>query len=198
MIVGLSGTHGTGKSTMLNYALGQGYLVDQTQLSRSAQRQLGWDSLSRAQESVDNMWALQSAILDAMYDRDQKALGIRNDVVLVDRTPADIWAYTAMWCKRLGIEYSGPNADPRVVMYKQHCRDLAQRYSMFVVVPPVDAIPFVAEPNRADLESRKFVEDEINNFIIDGGLPYQMINTVERAHRASELESILLIAKFRS
>ena len=92
-IVGLCGTHGTGKSTIINGIRDLGYKVNQAQLSRSAQKALGWDTLSRAQESKANMWALQYAILNAMFDRDQEALST-GEIVLVERTPADVWAYT--------------------------------------------------------------------------------------------------------
>ena len=42
-IVGLSGTHGTGKSTIINGVAELGYKVNQAQLARAAQKALGWD-----------------------------------------------------------------------------------------------------------------------------------------------------------
>ena len=45
-IVGLSGTHGTGKSTIINGVAELGYKVNQAQLARAAQKALGWETLS--------------------------------------------------------------------------------------------------------------------------------------------------------
>lgn len=189
MIVGLSGTHGTGKSTIMNGVKDMGYPVNQAQLARSAQKALGWEKLSIAQESIENMWALQDAVLDAMYDRD-KAILDSCVVTMVERTPADVWAYTKMWCERLGIEYLN---DYKAQQYKRHCRELASRYLKILVVPMTDKIPFVAEPNRADLQSRETVADDITKFLLGGGLPMSMILGVSKSDRISEAYSHMTI-----
>jgi hypothetical protein len=192
-IVGLCGTHGTGKSTIINGVRDLGYKVNQAQLSRSAQKALGWDTLSRAQESKANMWALQYAILDAMFDRDQEALSTA-EIVLVERTPADVWAYTEMWCRRLLIDHV---TDRQAVMYKKACRDLATNYCQFLFVPISDAVKFVAEPNRADSESRSFVNIAIREFIESGGLPLTEIRSTSPVTRIAEAQTTISIERMK-
>jgi hypothetical protein len=187
MIVGISGTHGTGKSTILQGVKAAGYSVDETQLARSAQKALGWDKLSIAQESTENMWALQDAILSAIDVRD-KAAKEANNVVVVERTPADLWAYTSMWCTRLGIN---PYTDWRAQNYKFKCRDIARKYSMILVVPAIPEVPFVEDPNRADLVSRDYVAGEISDFIHIGCLPSKIFWTSSKESRIAEAVQIL-------
>jgi predicted ATPase len=188
MIIGLCGTHGTGKTTVLQAAKEAGFKVDETQLSRAAQAALGWDRLSRAQESVENMWALQDAILEAMYDRDEN-IRKSGELTVVERTPADVWAYTAMWCQRLMLDVR----DQRVAFYKAQCRNMSNSYTRFVLVPPVEAIPFVEEPNRADIESRNFVAHEINAFLWDGLLPTHFMQAISREARKAEIVMLCTI-----
>lgn len=193
MIIGLSGTHGTGKSTIINGIKDKGYCVDQSQLSRGAQKALGWEKLSIAQESIENMWALQDAILDAMYDRD-KAIIDGGFVTMVERTPADVWAYTKMWCERLDIEYIN---DYKAQQYKRRCRELASRYLKILVVPMTDKVPFVAESNRADLQSRETVANDITEFLLSGGLPMSMILGITKSDRILEAYSHMTIEIIR-
>lgn len=160
-VVGLSGTHGTGKSTILQGVKALGYPVMEAQLSRAAQKALGWDTLKRAQESVDNMWALQDAVLTALDARDTE-IEQSGMITLTERSPADLWAYTQMWCARLNID---PQVDSRVQEYQERCFQLSRRYAGLMIVPMTDAIPFVEEPNRADLESRVPVAKYVYNFV---------------------------------
>lgn len=192
-LVGLSGTHGTGKSTIINGVAELGYKVNDAQLARAAQKALGWESLSVAQASKENMWALQNAVMEAMFDRDQASLE-RGDVVLVERTPADIWAYTEMWCGRLLIN---PVTDPTAILYKNKCREMARSYSHFLVVPMTPAVPFVAEANRADLASRNFVDQVIKEFLESGDLSRTVIKTTGKEARIAETAAVLSLQKIK-
>ena len=181
-LIGLCGTHGTGKSTILQGVKAAGYAVNEAQLSRTAQKNLGWDTLGRAQESDKNMWALQDAIIDALEARDQ-AVQDSGVFTLVERTPADLWAYTAMWCQRLGIDTA---TDQRAIDYRARCDRLALNYLRFMVVVPDASIPFQEDPHRADLASRRFVEREIDSFLFRGAYPTYIIKTTAREHRIAE------------
>ncbi len=188
-VIGLTGTHGTGKSTLLKEAKGHNFAVSEEQLSRAAQKALGWDSLSRAQESESNMWDLQDAIMAAMYDRDC-FIEEAQVLTVVDRTPADIWAYTALWCNRLGIN---TRKNERAIKYKNMCRELAKRYNKFVYVPIIEEIPFVAEANRADLESRIFIDNEIKAFLWDGQLSTYIMHEHGLFERSCEMQALLTV-----
>lgn len=180
--VGLCGAHGTGKSTILKAVKELGYPVNETQLSRTAQKALGWSSLAEAEKSEGHMWALQDAILAAMYDRDE-AISKSGIITLVDRTPADVWGYLSLWVKRLN-----GNVDmDRVRLYKQQCRVMAAKYARHIIVPIRDEIQFVAEKNRADEESREFHAKAVEDFVIGGGLPYSIIQTVAIEYRTIEV-----------
>ena len=181
-IVGLSGTHGTGKSTIIRGVKEAGYPVVETSLAREAQKALGWTVLSEAEKSVENMWLLQEAILSAMFIRDE-AIHKSGIVTLVERTPADVWAYTAMWCKRLNINtFENWHAK----MYYARCQAMARNYALFLQVPIVEEVPFVAEPNRADLTSRRLVEFTIDNFIGCGGWPSYKIKSINECARVED------------
>lgn len=182
-LVGLCGTHGTGKSTLIKDMVDEGCIANTSQLSRAAQKALGWESLSKAQESVENMWQLQDAVLAAMYDRDQTIItSKRISTVIVERTPADMWGYTAMWLDRLGVSQD----DPRAKHYKAQCRQMAANYLGFIRLPQHPHIPFVEEPNRADLASRNFVDDAVKDFLDSGGLPYFSLTKLSREDRRDE------------
>jgi hypothetical protein len=196
MIIGICGTHGTGKSTILQAAKHGGYKVDESQLSRAAQKALGWDKLSRAEESFENMWALQNAVLNAMYDRDHHAVK-SGELTVVERTPADAWAYAALWYSRLAEKFPEEAQDPvndrLESLYTIKCRNMAGIYKMFVVVPPSNEIPFVEEPNRADAESRTFVERKIEQFLLHGQYPSHKIQYTSKEYRAAEIQSIICL-----
>lgn len=191
MIVGLCGTQGTGKSTILQAAEDAGFNVDRTQVSRTVQANLGWDRLSRAEESVENMMLLQNEIANVMYDRDVKYL--RSDAItLVERSPADVWAYTCVWCHRNKVAMT---TDPWALDYKRKLRFMSSLYRSFVIVPQVAEIPFVEDPHRADYESRGYVDKVIREFLNSGQLNVKEIQTVSREDRKAEIAALLTIIK---
>lgn len=186
-VVALSGTHGTGKSTVLKGIKSAGYPVVETQLSRSAQAALGWDKLSRAQESVENMWKLQDALLISMQARDE-AINKSRTVTLVERSPADLYAYTKMWCSRLKVE----PFDARLVAYTHECRKHYEKfYTSLIIVPMVDEIPFVAEARRADLESREMVDRDVREFVAMHSVPSHVLWRTSIDGRQMEAEIVM-------
>ncbi len=186
-VVALSGTHGTGKSTVLQGVKKAGYPVVETQLSRAAQAALGWDKLSRAQESAENMWKLQDALLISMQARDE-AIKKTRTVTLVERSPADLYAYTKMWCTRLKI----PDFDERLVSYTQKCREHYEKfYTSLIIVPMVDEVKFVAEPNRADLESRVIVDRDVREFVVLHTVPSHVLYRTSIDGRNMEAEIVM-------
>ena len=180
-VIGLCGSHGTGKSTIIKKVKELGFSVNESQISRSAQAMLGWTSLKPAQESEKNMWDLQDAILASMFDRDE-LINKSGIPTLVDRTPADVWGYLALWISKLGSNVD----EERVRRYKAQCRELASRYHRHLIVPIRSEIPFIEEKNRADVDSRTFHEDQVKQFVIGGGLEYSIIQTIHIDYRAVE------------
>lgn len=196
-LIGLTGAHGTGKSTVLNGAKIYGVKVVQSSLSRNAQALLGWENLKPAEESEEKMWALQEAILTSMYDRDEAILGT-HEFTLVDRTPADVWSYVDLWTTRLAAKGIKVDEHHKRV-FKNRCRAMASKYTHHIIVPISDAVPFIAETNRADLEGRDYHEKAVCQFVVAGGLSHlvllqtgidervkkvaTLLNTLQQSHR---------------
>lgn len=193
-IVALSGTQGTGKSTILALAESLGYRVNRTAVSRTVQARLGWERLSLAEESFKNAQQLQEMILEVMYDRDE-SIRRTGEVTLVERSYADVWAYAWLWAVRAGIPVKECAERDWLYEYQKKCRALIADYRKIVIVPEVDAIPFVADPNRADAASRTSVDASIRNFVIRGGLPYHTMTTITPADRGAEIGAILTLIK---
>lgn len=186
-VIGVSGTHGTGKSSIMKGVNVAGIDVYNGSLSRTAQASLGWDSLSRVHESVENTWALQNAILDALRARDAEIQQSKK-YVLVERSPADLWAYTQVWCSRLGID---PKTDERAQEYFNKCLLLSDAYCACLIVSMHPEVPFVPDPNRGDLESRESVERHIKSFIIASNTPSYAVISTGKNQRVSEVVAIL-------
>lgn len=192
-IIGICGTHGTGKSTVLQGVKAQGFKVNETQISRKVQKALGWETLGEAEKSVQNMWDLQETILATMYDRDQAIL--KSDMLTaVERTPADVWAYTEMWCTYHGIDVK---QNAQAVNFKARCRSMAEKYAKYVMVLPHDAVLFAPDPNRATLMSRKFVELAIARFIEEGSYSSYVIRSPDRKERITEMMAQMIIERAR-
>lgn len=185
MIYGLTGAHGTGKSTIIKGVKEFGVNVVESSLSRIAQANLGWKDLSPVEQSEENMWKFQEQILAAMFDRDIAILESRQ-LTLVDRTPADVWGYVALWSSRIGKV-----DETRARVFKGQCRALAAKYAEFIFVPISEAIPFVAEPNRAGIDTRDFHEKEVAQFILSGGLPHSTLITTDAEQRVKHLAARL-------
>lgn len=184
-LLGLSGAHGTGKSTIIRGVKEFGVNVIESSLARNAQALLGWKDLKPAEESEEKMWEFQYAILDAMSLRDQTVLESRQ-YTLVDRTPADVWGYVALWSHRLG----GANK-LRLWDFNNKCKNMAAVYDQHIVVPISEAIPFVAEPGRADEASREFHEKEVCHFIITSGVNYMVLMNPDADARVRKLSTLL-------
>lgn len=183
-VVGLAGAHGTGKTTILKAIKATGHKVDESQLSREAQVSLGWPDLKPAQESQENMWDLQDAILDSLQARDRR-INETKVVTLVDRTPADVWGYTKLWISKIGEE----NIDmKRAERYRRRCLELSYYYRSMILVPIRKEIPFVPDPRRADEESRPFHANVVEEFVENSGVKHNVLHSVNLDHRVIEVK----------
>lgn len=183
MIIGLSGTQGTGKSTILQAAKAAGFIVDEISLSRTVQAKLGWDNLSRAQESAKNMILLQMGIAEEMFKRDMKYV-TSDEIVLVERTPADVWAYTSIWCARNNVSLES-NSWARD--YNEALQVMMKFYACCIIVPQAQEIPFVMDPHRADLDSRDEVDRILRQFIHCTSTKQYEMKGVSREDRSKEI-----------
>lgn len=197
MIIGISGTHGTGKSTIMGALSKANQSVDRSQISRSAQTALGWATLKDATKTVNSTIEFQEAVLNAMYDRDHAIIKIgKQSAVFVERTPADVFSYANWW-----ITQEHKCTDSSVLSwlagYKARCRFMQSLYHTTVIVRPHEQIPFVPDPNRATLDNREFVRDEIENFIVGGGCNHTFITTLSPEDRATEAIAAIAFANMK-
>lgn len=155
MLFGVSGTHGTGKSTLLRALLLEGAKVfpsmywHQTSLSRDVQTQLGI-SLDDFIGNSSLMIRFQEEVMTNLIFRDF-ALTLPTAIgpSMVERTPVDLLTYAAMWLQKNG---DMDNYADWFELYTARCVDAMRRYTGIIVIEP--SIPFVAEAQRASGDTR--------------------------------------------
>jgi hypothetical protein len=162
VIVGIAGAHSTGKTKLLqvlstNYNIS----VDTTSsLSRAAQQELGFSTLEEATSTYDGFWNLQELILQKLSDRDSQYIPNTN-LVLVDRTPAELFAYATVWRRKHPDRDDGT----RYRNYTNTCFSAMRLYRGIIYRHINPKFPFVAEPNRASLEDREETDKNIQAFL---------------------------------
>lgn len=193
MIAGISGTHGTGKTTIMNALMLAQQSVDRSQISRTAQSNLGWSTLKDATKTVESTIEFQEAILMAMQERDKKIMdaGI-NTTVFVERTPADVYAYAKWWMTNLH-KCRMTHVMLWLNDFRNRCATWHDNYLTTIVVRPHHQIPFVEDPNRASLDNREFVKVEIESLVADR--QHHIITSLLSEERAAECVMAVTAAK---
>jgi nicotinamide riboside kinase len=175
-LIGLTGSHGTGKSTIIRNLKGS-IPVDERLISREVQKKLGWDDLERVKDFQDVMWTYQDSILDLMGERLEDS---SESVLLVDRTPADAQAYARLWCDSFGVNWL---TSQKAADYSERCARQCLKYHNFIYLPIEPDINFKAEKNRATLESQETVAKYILDFLVQYSLPYVILRTSDLTTR---------------
>jgi len=154
-VFGISGAQGAGKSTLLAGLEKRLYVVDNFKVSRAVQEQLGWSSLDRVMDSPESMMEFQRAVFDQKYKNDRALLQrskITSDVILTERTFADISAYTSHWVwefvhtDRLDIE----EGLKFLRIFNVDCSAAhTEIYAGTLLLPLMPHVQFENDPNRA-------------------------------------------------
>lgn len=163
-LIGFTGSHGTGKSTILRGLQAKGYNVVDSSLARNAQAKFGWDSPERATDSVANLLKFQEEILLQMQIRDDST----ESYLIVDRTPFELIAYSKVWIGRMGAA-DKPEVAWWLEDYTERCLFHARKYQLTLFVPIDNRIPFVEEPGRAKGNSRIKTEEIIQQYLWEAG-----------------------------
>src|SRR5690349_4606584 len=101
-LIGLSGPQGGGKTTLLDGLKEKGIVVDDFKVSRQVQKELGWDSLENVLKNPETMMKFQAKVRDVKYVRElENKERTDADIILTERTFADIASYTQLWCWEL-------------------------------------------------------------------------------------------------
>lgn len=167
-IIGLSGPQGAGKSTLLEGLRTRGITVDDYKVSRAVQAELGWHSLERATHDLETMILFQNKILQAKYLREEENRH-RNDVdvILVERTFADIISYVQLWASKLVQTQKCSFKDGYTFTrnFADNCADKQSIYSGVAYLPSMPNVKWQHDPHRAKQEDVDFLSTMLLNFL---------------------------------
>lgn len=193
-VVGLSGAHGTGKSTIISGIKSHSYLVSDISLSRTAQKKMGKNKLYTI-KSLEEAWLFQREIANTMFDRDSN-INRGNEIVTVDRTPADVWAGICMWYRNFNQPICLETDVRLKSFYDELKSNMEVHYALAVYVPIMDIIEFVSEPNRASEETREEWAKDSKDFIESCKVSKYIIKSSDKETRLSEVISQILILRW--
>lgn len=163
-VIGFTGAHGVGKSTITQGIAARGIqhiAVDSQSMPRYVQ-QTFYPGLTLAEivSDPDGYTVYQDRILDAI--KGQLALHRARtdvDVVLVDRTAIDLYAYAAIWNR----QHSDRHRD-WLLPYRTRCAGALLGADMIFIVPP-RKFAFVAQTDRASEDTQREHHENIKSFL---------------------------------
>ena len=181
-----------GKSTTLKELQKRGWVVDDFKVSRSVQNELGWESLTRAEENAVDMVALQEAILTHKHQHDEH-LAKHSTVFLTERTFADIVAYASLWVWKL-IDADKWVANEAMAWHREYikkCREAQLIYSGVILLPYMDHMPWENDPYRAKKSDISRVYEDVESFANQFAIPKLIIDTQTVDARVVQIENFL-------
>lgn len=193
-VIGVSGAQGGGKTTLLAEIKNLGYAVDDFKVSRAVQEELGWESLSQVTTSIDTMIDFQTKVLEAKANNDRRLKQEGDGVILVERTFADIYAYTCLWIKKLseGNQKALFEGTEFMTLYSAKCLAYQEEiYDGVVLLPFMSHIAWVDDPKRASREDIDEVFMSVGSFALFTSVPFMKIKTLSPADRAFEVTDFI-------
>lgn len=151
-IVGFTGTHGTGKTVVLDEIAALNVpevFVDTLSVSRKVQSDWGL-TLEQIVRDPRNVPHFQEQIRARKAERLDTLLDTYPHIryIFTDRTPIDLYAYATQWTR----DHSGFNH--WLKDYTARCRDDMSAYDLTMLFP-IRRFGFVAQPNRAPETTRR-------------------------------------------
>ena len=166
-LIGLSGPQGGGKTTLLQGLTSEGIIVDDFKVSREVQKQLGWETLSQVMESPETMMQFQAKVRDVKFGRELENIQRKDaDIILTERTFADIVSYTQLWAWELveSGKWGINDAIDFLVEYVDLCIENQTVYTANLILPSMPHIQWQADPHRADKKHIEFVTEQMTRF----------------------------------
>lgn len=187
-LVGFSGAHGTGKSSVIDRIKEKNVpeiFVDEYKISRSVLSSMGL-TLEQATSTVDRTKEYQLNVLDAARERirlivEEHQFG---GTMVVDRTVADIAAYTRIWCEQNRIEKKW------YWSYASECASLLENYGEIFVFP-TGVFGFEDDGVRAKEDTQLLHEKYLLEFLNVHGFKYYVVQEKTVQKRAEEIIDIL-------
>lgn len=166
-LIGLSGPQGGGKSTLLNGLKDLGVFVDDFKVSRQVQERLKLESLERVYDTPQSMVYFQETVLAVKAEREELNLQRADtDVVLTERTFADIAAYAQLWSWKLvdagkwslreALDFSTP--------FTARCVKQQEKFYGNLVLPFMSSVAWENDRRRADRSDVPFISDTLDRF----------------------------------
>lgn len=166
-VVALSGPQGGGKTTLLNGLADKGWHVDSFKVSREVQSRLGWEKLDSVLKDPQTMMDFQTTILEVKSEREAENVK-RSDVelILTERSFADIAAYTQLWCWELvsDKQWSVKDVIHFMIPFADKCAAEQRVYDGNLILPMMTHIKWEADPHRAKQEHTTFISEQLEQF----------------------------------
>lgn len=183
-IIGVSGAHGTGKTTVLN-AIEQmeigNVTVDAFSVSRHVQKEYKVP-LSEIVADPAAVPTFQDKIVQTMVDRVgslRKWYKTQDAFMFVDRSPVDAYAYAKIWLQ------SNPSYADWLTQYETKCAQALRAYDLIILVPPRE-FEFVAESKRASKETQMAHHTECVEFLNTHGINVHTVESLDVGARCNE------------
>lgn len=198
-VIAISGAQGAGKSTLLEELKNRGYYVDGFKVSRSVQEQLGFTTLSDATSTLTTSLGFQEKVFEAKFRHDRELQKLGHEFVFVERSFADIYAYSLQWIKKhIGSHLNQSNVMSWILRFGTQCTE-AQKlcYNGCILLPYMEHIVWQEDARRADKQSVDEVYSEITKFTSNSlASPGSKLKTLEItkqliSDRADEVETFL-------
>jgi len=197
-IFAISGVAGSGKSTVLEELRNRGYFVDDYKVSRAVQQELGFTSLAEATKTLSDIKLFQKTVFNKKYEREtflHSSMG-ENDVILTERSFADISVYNELWFRRLLNKEGRITASEffeNVTSYSIKCNEYQKVYSGILHLPMMECVKYEVDPSRAPSELDEQTDTLLRAFICGKTpcLPYHIISKASVSDRADEIENFI-------
>lgn len=178
-LVAISGTHGSGKSTLINqlasvkyyaptllgcYPSQSSIYIDNFKVARSVQAQFGM-TVAEAWKDPKTLMEFQEAVFFQKLKHDEQLKARTEDYVIVERSFLDIMVYA-----KLGLSFNSHISSEMLEIwiedYQFRCMHSQTIYDGIVFVPAHPDIPFKSEDNRASEETRHYFETNFKKCFI--------------------------------
>lgn len=184
-LVGVSGAHGVGKTTILKAIteLGNSVIrVDDFSVPRSVQDDYGM-TLAEVVADQDRIPEYQDRIIARKSERNAHLRDSMwpDEIVFVDRTGVDFFAYANQW---LHPERPAKHME-WLAAYEKKCAESMKEYDLVIYIPPMD-FPFVPEVQRATADTQRLNADFCEQFLYQYRPNSYYIKTLDVQERVAE------------
>jgi hypothetical protein len=187
----MSGAHATGKSATIDELRkinNRKLWIDDFKVSRTVLAELGL-TLEQATATAELTMDYQSKVLarKIQWDTSRKniqAFGLNPPSYIVDRSIADVYAYTKLWCIKNNVDGEWFRK------FELECINAMSLYDIIFLFP-TGKFPFVDDGIRAKEETQAKIATYTEEFIVAYAKNYHVVESVSLDLRANEIITII-------